>query len=408
MVYSHSQLKTFDECQLRYRYKYLDKVPEPQVAESPALKFWSIIHASLELLYKKIQNSGQAPEKADLTSFFSVEMAKFRDQYNQLSEAPFPVQDFDDRIALWQQMIDRFYDQYAPFTATKVNGLEQHINFDLPNWAKFRGIIDRLDFQGDTAIIVDYKTDKAIAPLETFAESYQQQLTTYAIWVMQQYSHAVKKIEGKLIYLRFQKEITREITSEMLEQAIQKITEQISLIEKNLFDYNMGNKEAFQAVEGHQCRRCAYHVLCPLFKHKFKDDEVIVSEIGETTIKKLIDKFYILKKQEKEIEDQLQGIKEFLEEYVQSHLDEGWKAIYGDQAQLRVDYKNGYNAKPDQKDAVKQFLIEHNLLNLMSMTIKTNELTTVLESDPELLSQLSNLIEFQNKVIVGWAKEKKE
>ncbi|MDR0860769.1 MAG: PD-(D/E)XK nuclease family protein [Candidatus Peribacteria bacterium] len=39
MPYSHSQLKSFDECQLRYRYKYLDKIPESQVAESPALKF---------------------------------------------------------------------------------------------------------------------------------------------------------------------------------------------------------------------------------------------------------------------------------------------------------------------------------------------------------------------------------
>lgn len=39
VAYSHSQLKTFDECQLRFRYKYIDKIPEPATTPSPALKF---------------------------------------------------------------------------------------------------------------------------------------------------------------------------------------------------------------------------------------------------------------------------------------------------------------------------------------------------------------------------------
>ena len=72
--------------------------------------------------------------------------------------------------------------------------------------------------------------------------------------------------------------------------------------------------------------------MCPLWKHKFQDDEVVIStEIGETTIKKLVDKFYILNTQKKELEDQLKGIKEFLEEYVQNHPEEEWKKLYGEQ-----------------------------------------------------------------------------
>jgi ribosomal protein L40E len=335
-------------------------------------------------------------------------MEKYRDQYNQISEIPFPEQDFEERMTLGQQMIDRYYDQYFPFTATKINGLEQNINFDLPTGAKFRGIIDRLDFQGDIAIIVDYKTDKSIAPQATFAESYQQQLTTYAIRVMQNYAHVAKKVEGKLIYLRFQQEITWEITSEMLQHAIQTITEKIAAIEKTLFDYNMGQKDAFQPSEGNQCRRCAYQVLCPLRKHKFTDDEVIITEIGETSIKKLIDKFYQLNTQKKELEDQMKGLKEFLEEYVHAHRDEGRKNLYGNKAQVKVEYKEEYKAKPDQGDAVKQFLIEHNLLELLTMSVNAGKLTKFLQEHSEEMKQLSVLLEFQEKVIVGWVKEKKE
>jgi putative RecB family exonuclease len=398
----------FNECQLHYRYKYLDKIPEPQIPESPALKFGQILHSTLEFLYKTIQNAGKAPEETTLLHYFQSEMQTYRQQYNTISELPFPVQEFEERLSLGKQMIERYYDQYAPFTETKINGLEQNINFDLPNGTKFRGIIDRLDLKGDTAIIVDYKTDKSIAPASTFAESYQQQLTSYAIRVMQQYAHIAKKVEGKLIYLRLQQEITREITHEMLESTIQTIEHKIATIEETLFTYNMGNKDAFLAIKGNHCRRCPYQVLCPLWKHTFQADEIIITDIGETTIKKLIDKCYDLGNQKKTLEEQIQNIKTFLEEYVQAHRDEGRKYLYGNEAQLRVEYKDEYKAKASQSEALKQFLVEHQLLDLLSMTVKTKELTKFLQSQPEQLRQLADLVEFQQHIVVGRAQAKKE
>ena len=142
-------------------------------------------------------------------------------------------------------MIERYYDEYAPFDQAKVNGLEQMISFELPNKAKFRGIIDRLDIKDGHATIVDYKTDKAIAPFAQFEESYQQQLTSYAVWVQHNYPHLIKSITGKLIYLRLEEEVQREITTEMLDTAITKITDKIEEIEQLLFRYNMGEKDVF-------------------------------------------------------------------------------------------------------------------------------------------------------------------
>lgn len=409
MAYSHSQLKTFDECALRFRFKYIDKIPEPKVAESPSLKFGSIIHSVMENLYKKIQNSGKALAKEELLTYFQSEMMHYRDEYNAVSELPFSPQDFDDRISLGTEIINRYYDSYAPFTDAKVNGLEQMINFELPNKSKFRGIIDRLDIKDGHATIVDYKTDKAIAPIEKFEDSYQQQLTSYAVWVKDNYPHVVKSVSGKLIYLRLQEEVSREITSEMLEQAITKITDKITEIEQVLFRYNMGEKDAFWPSEWIQCRRCAYQVMCPLRKHKFQDDEVVIStEIWDTTIKKLIDKFYRLNTQKKEIEDQLKGIKEFLEEYVHNHRDEERKKLYGEQAELRVDQKSEYKAQWDKSDTLKQLLLDEGLIDLLTLQVNTGKLTKYLKDHPEKLSEFAELIELQDKVTVGWAREKKE
>jgi hypothetical protein len=62
---------------------------------------------------------------------------------------------------------------------------------------------------------------------------------------MNNYPHVVKSVTGKLIYLRLQQEITREITSEMLQHAIDTIVQKIADVENTLFRYNMGEKDAF-------------------------------------------------------------------------------------------------------------------------------------------------------------------
>ena len=203
----------------------------------------------MELLYKRIQNSGKAPEKASLQEHFRVELTRFRDEYDAVSELPFSPTDFEERLELGAEMIDRYYENYAPFDQARVNALEQMINFELPNKAKFRGLIDRLDIKDGHATIVDYKTDKSIAPYSVFESSYQQQLTTYAFWVKDNYPHAITSLSGKLIYLRLQQEVTRVITSEMLAQAIQNITDKITIIQETLFRYNMGEKDAFLPTE---------------------------------------------------------------------------------------------------------------------------------------------------------------
>ena len=126
-----------------------------------------------------------------------------------------------------------------------MNGLEKMFSFTLPNAHKFTGIIDRLDVQGDTMTIVDYKTDKDIKSLDDFSATHRQQMTTYAARVLANYPHITKTVRGKLIYLRLEHEVEREITPQDIAQVVQSITDKISEIEHVLFAYNMGEKDAF-------------------------------------------------------------------------------------------------------------------------------------------------------------------
>ena len=407
MAYSHSKLKVYEECQLRYRYKYIDKIPEPQVPAKPALFFWSIIHEALENLYKKIQTSGSSPSTDELKLFVETEMLKSCDEHDRLSNISLSKEIIDDYLKLSKGIIDRYYESYFPFDQGKINGLEKMFSYDLPNGQKLTGIIDRFDVNGDVATIVDYKTDKEIKPIGEFALSHEQQMTTYAAWVLVNYPHVVKTIRGKLIYLRLGHEVSWEISPDAIELAIQTITDKISAIEHTLFSYNMGEKEAFWPTESFACRRCAYQIMCPLRKNKFQADEVInVGEVGETSIRKLVDKFYTIKEQQHQLEEQLQGIKEFLEEYVASHSNEWRKKIFWEQAELRVDYKNEFKARDEMNlKKLKDYLVEHNMFDNLILSLNTARLTKSLEKDAQFRSEISDFVERKEKYTVGWVKK---
>lgn len=149
--------------------------------------------------------------------------------------------------------------------------------------------------------------------------------------------------------------------------------------------------------------------MCPLWKHKFTDDEVVITtEIGQTTIKKLVDKFYHLTNQKKELEEQLTSIKEFLEEYVVQHKDQEWKNLYGEQGQVRVDYKTEYKAQNEHNETMKDILLDEDLKELLIMSINSKKLTKYLKDHPEQLNKRANLLILQDKITIGRAKEKKE
>ena len=125
--------------------------------------------------------------------------------------------------------------------------------------------------------------------------------------------------------------------------------------------------------------------MCPLRKHKFQKDEVVdfPGTVSDTTIKKLIDKFYTINQEKKLLEDQLAGLKSFLEEYVAAHSDEKRKKIYGDTAELRVDYTKDIVAKDaDSKEKLKKLLIEKGMFDNLMISINTKKLTTTLQSNP--------------------------
>ena len=57
-VYSHSRLSCFEQCPLKYRLSYIDKI-EAKLEETIEAFLGTIVHETLEALYRDIQNQKQ-------------------------------------------------------------------------------------------------------------------------------------------------------------------------------------------------------------------------------------------------------------------------------------------------------------------------------------------------------------
>ncbi len=353
-IYSFSQTQTFLQCPRKYQYKYVDKIQEKEFESSPDLILGHSVHAALERLYNQI-NIFKIPSKDEL-------LTKFKEQWDsEIAEATKEKelqlkweQTLEDYIRRGIHYVANYYDKYSPFENISVVATEQQIVFDLnpPSFPplakgassgiKFRGFIDRLDKEEENFVINDYKTNKNLPPESK--EEYKEQLTLYGLWVQQNYAKYFKTIKARLHYLHFDLMDEWEITPELLATVTKKYTDTIGQIEVKKFEYNMGNKKCFEPKENTYCRYCEYYSLCPLFAHLKFDDEVVWWELGEKTVKGLVDEYVELSKQESQAKNDKELIKNILVEYLDEHnllklFGNTWKVSANAQENISIEDK---------------------------------------------------------------------
>ena len=159
-------------------------------------------------------------------------------------------------------------------------------------------------------------------------------------------------------YLHFDLMDEWEITDELLATVTKKYADTIQEIEAKKFAYNMGDRKCFEPKENTFCRYCEYYSLCPLFAHLKFDDEVIGGELGEKTIKGLVDEYVELSKQESQAKRDKDLIKNILVEYLQEH---NLLKLFGNTGKISASQTE--NISIEDKTKVKEILGELGLLN---------------------------------------------
>ena len=249
-IYSHSKLSTFEQCQLKYKYRYIDKII-PEIEKTIESLLGSMVHETLEWLYTQVKNK-TIPTIDETIIYYSV---KWEENYipeivNIKKEQT--ARDFFNKGIKF--LID-YYLKYQPFDENILE-LEKEIslNLDKEGEYKIRGFIDKLNYNLETGEyeIHDYKTSNSLPTQEKIDND--RQLALYSIAIKDEFGND-KNVCLIWHYLAHNIKICLRKTEEQLEKLRKEILELINKIE--LTKEFPGNKSIL-------CNWCEYKNMCEI------------------------------------------------------------------------------------------------------------------------------------------------
>jgi len=156
-VMNVSALNSYLNCPLGFYYKNILRIPN---GKSEALEFGSAIHYALEQLFKKMaanydSTSANATRKEAFPS--AIEMIADFKLYLFGRRASFSREAFERRMAYGEVVLQNYYAHYIN-SWKKVVSVERNIRGVTVNGVPLKGKLDKLEFNGNDATIVDYKS----------------------------------------------------------------------------------------------------------------------------------------------------------------------------------------------------------------------------------------------------------
>lgn len=240
---SPSSASSYRECARRWKFRYVDRLPDPP--GEPAVT-GTFAHMVLEKLMQEPVDNRTVDRAKELARELWPKLENSRD-YQGL--------DLDDEASLqfrWNgwKAIEGLWDLEDPREVT-VASTEQDVRVEI-NGVPFRGIIDRVDQTDDGLVVTDYKSGKA--PSERFSTNYATQMLLYAAALTE--LEGRKPAKAQLLYLG-QKAVEVEVTDENLTEAVDELrTTWLAIMESCI-------SQEFQASAGPLCGWCPFVAQCP-------------------------------------------------------------------------------------------------------------------------------------------------
>lgn len=270
-VFSHSRLSAFEQCKLKYKFRYIDKIV-PEIEETIESYLGKVVHNALEWLYLQVKDK-KIPTIDELIVCYSNSWKENYDEEIPIFRKDLTVGDYFNKGIRF--LID-YYTEHKPFDDNTIE-VEKAIIFDLDESGnyKIRGFIDRLSYNIKTNEyeIHDYKTSSNL-PKDGALEK-DRQLAFYAIAVKKWYDNA-KNVRLVWHYLSFNKKLESERTDEQLQKLKEETLDLINEIESTT-DFN--------PTKSPLCHWCEYKAICPAWGNKPPEKQTSLDDFSGFKIK---------------------------------------------------------------------------------------------------------------------------
>ncbi len=273
-TFSNSKLNTFEQCKLRYKYAYIDRI-KTEIETTIEAFMGDMVHQTLEKLYKDVKFK-HLPSVQELLDFYGQLWDKNWNDAIVVVRKGYTSENYKQ---MGVQFIKDYYKRKKPFDRTKTLGLETMDLAEIAPGIKYHIRIDRLAIVGDTYEIHDYKTSNSLPTQEKVDQDMQLTLYTYGLRKM--YPDAIK-VKQIWHYLAFDKDIIIQRTDDQIEKARLDVLDIIKDIGKNT--------EWPPSVSA-LCGWCQFKPICPKWKHKYDLEDKSPGEYLEDDGVKLVNKF---------------------------------------------------------------------------------------------------------------------
>ncbi len=246
---SPSRAADFKQCPLLYRYRAIDRMPEPP---SAAATLGTLVHAVLEDLFEL-----PAPSRTEAAA---LEMVLPR-WLGMLQERPELATLHQSEAAEAQWLGDarervRTYFELENPTRIEPDGRELLVEVQLEDGPLLRGIIDRVDVAADGSLrIIDYKSGRSPAPQYSGAAKFQMKFYALVIERLRERRPALTR----LLYLRDGVHIDLRPSDEdmaAVEHEVRELWREIT---------DAAHTGTFRPKRSKLCGWCSFQSLCPEF-----------------------------------------------------------------------------------------------------------------------------------------------
>jgi putative RecB family exonuclease len=247
---SWSAISTFRQCPLKYRFRYIDGLPEESV--SSALVFGTGIHSAVEQHFQAALSGDEQPD---------IERLMFAYRSAWLPHDPDAIQfgSTETRAsldALAARMLTAFLNSPVATVQGRVLGVEEEIRGVLVEGVPdLYGRVDLLTEDADTLVVTDIKTSRSRWSAEQVEDSGEQLLL---------YSHLASEIApGKKIATRFLVLTkTRELQIEEHVRGVEPAAVKRTLAGVELVWRAIESGVFYPAPSTMSCASCGYRAAC--------------------------------------------------------------------------------------------------------------------------------------------------
>lgn len=250
---SVSKMKVFDNCKLKYKYTYIDRIPQK---DWDHLIFGKFLHEILERFHKYLINDNTITLNKIMSQAFTEAAKSYEDKLTKEQKK--------EAHSIAKTYLDIVCNEFKQGQIINVLAVEQPFFVDLDGKILLNGLIDKIQEDSDEVLHVkDYKTSKSSKYLKN--DLFQLKVYAYVKFIE---DAGLEKVRGSYVMLKHDFESVPKIPKEFYRKEIESIEEKIF----NVYT-EISSEQLWRPTITPLCGYCSFNNICKDCPGKYRIDE---------------------------------------------------------------------------------------------------------------------------------------